>query len=110
MLFAGSDDAVVTRVKGYIDSGTCNTITFSETDCGDTATSYYKEIIYNNKRVIISNNVRFTFASRKFFFDKSLYRMWESNSQCLSPLANALLTRPRELNYRNSKLLLYINS
>ena len=48
---------MVARVKGYIDSGTCNTVTFSETDCGDTASSYYKEVIYNNKRVVISNNV-----------------------------------------------------
>ena len=52
------DDDVVSLVKSYIDSGTCNTVTFSETDCGDTASSYYKEVIYNNKRVIISNNVR----------------------------------------------------
>ena len=55
----------MTRVKGYIDSGTCNTVTFSdysETECGDTATSYYREFIYNNKRVIISNNVRYCFS------------------------------------------------
>merc|ERR1719340_364969 len=34
----GSDDEVVTRVKGYIDAGTCNTVTFpteySDTLCG----------------------------------------------------------------------------
>jgi len=51
---------VVTRVKAYIDAGTCNTVTFSEyseADCGDAATSYYKEVIYNNKRVVISNNI-----------------------------------------------------
>ena len=49
-------------MKGYIDSGTCGTVTFatySDTECGDGATSYYKEFIYNNKRVIISNNVRY---------------------------------------------------
>ena len=60
---AGSDDAVVTRVKAYIDAGTCNAVSFnseySETECGDGATSYYKEVIYNNKRVVISNNVKF---------------------------------------------------
>ena len=26
-------------------------------ECGDAATSYYKEFIYNGKRVIVSNNV-----------------------------------------------------
>merc|ERR1719184_465287 len=57
----GSDDEVVTRVKGYIDAGTCNTVTFpteySDTLCGDNAVSYYKEFLYNDKRVIISNNI-----------------------------------------------------
>ena len=28
-------------------------------ECGDAATSYYKEFIYNGKRVIVSNNVNF---------------------------------------------------
>ena len=59
--YLGSDDEVVTRVKGYIDAGTCNTVTFpteySDTLCGDNAVSYYKEFLYNDKRVIISNNV-----------------------------------------------------
>ena len=59
-------------MKGYIDSGTCNTVTFSETDCGDTASSYYREVIYNNKRVIISNNVRY------------IYSILSHNSFCLS--------------------------
>ena len=27
-------------------------------ECGDAATSYYKEFVYNGKRVIISNNVK----------------------------------------------------
>ena len=27
-------------------------------DCGDAATSYYKEFLYNGKRVIVSNNVQ----------------------------------------------------
>ena len=27
-------------------------------ECGDAATSYYKEFIYNGKRVIVSNNVK----------------------------------------------------
>merc|ERR1712227_818277 len=56
----GPDDAVVTRVKGYIDAGTCSAVTFgdySSTECADGATSYYKEFTYNNKRVIISNNI-----------------------------------------------------
>merc|ERR1712227_673620 len=49
-----------TRVKGYIDAGTCGTISFGEFDtsvCGDAASSYYKEFTYNGKRVIISNNI-----------------------------------------------------
>merc|ERR1719295_213770 len=56
----GSDDEVVTRVKGYIDAGTCGAVTFSDysdSECGDNAVSYYKEFIYNNKRIIISNNI-----------------------------------------------------
>merc|ERR1712142_911047 len=53
----GGDDEVVTRVKGYIDAGTCGAVTFSDysdSECGDNAVSYYKEFIYNNKRIIIS--------------------------------------------------------
>ena len=40
--------------------GTCNAVSFgdySDTECGDSGTSYYKEFFYNNKRVQISNNV-----------------------------------------------------
>jgi len=51
-----ADDEVVTRVKGYIDAGTCDSIS-SSSSCGDSATSYYKEITYNGKRVVISNQV-----------------------------------------------------
>merc|ERR550519_1007563 len=53
---AEADDEVVTRVKGYIDAGTCGSIS-SSSSCGDSATSYYKEITYNGKRVVISNQV-----------------------------------------------------
>jgi len=56
----GVDDEVTTRVKGFIDAGTCNAVSFgdySDTECGDSGTSYYKEFIYNNKRVQISNNI-----------------------------------------------------
>ena len=52
---------MITRVKGYIDAGTCGSVTFSDysaSECGDSATSYFKEFTYNNKRVLISNNVR----------------------------------------------------
>jgi len=49
-------DDVVTRVQGYIDAGTCGSIS-SSSSCGSSATSYYKEITYNGKRVIISNQV-----------------------------------------------------
>ena len=47
-------------MKGYIDAGTCNTVTFadfSSSECGDSASSYYKEFTYNGKRVVITNNV-----------------------------------------------------
>ena len=60
MFVPGSDDEVVTRVKSYIDAGTCTGVSFSDysnTVCGDNAVSYYKEFFYNDKRVIISNNV-----------------------------------------------------
>jgi len=56
----GVDDEVTTRVKGFIDAGTCNAVSFgdySDTECGDSGTSYYKEFIYNNKRVQVSNNI-----------------------------------------------------
>ena len=51
---------MVTRVKGYIDAGTCGSVTFSDysaSECGDSATSYFKEFTYNNKRVLVTNNV-----------------------------------------------------
>ena len=48
---------MVSRVKGYIDAGTCGDVTFSTTECGDSATSYFREFTYNDKRVLISNNV-----------------------------------------------------
>jgi len=53
---AAADDEVVTRVKGYIDAGTCGSVS-ANSNCGDSATSYYKEITYNSKRVIISSQV-----------------------------------------------------
>merc|ERR1719402_459541 len=46
------DDEVVTRVKGYIDAGTCNDVE-TEDVCDDE--SYYKEFTYNGKRVVIAN-------------------------------------------------------
>jgi len=48
---------VVDRVKGYIDAGTCTTRVSSTGNCGDSATSFYHEMTYNGKRVIISNQV-----------------------------------------------------
>ena len=57
----GGEDAVVTRVKGYIDAGTCDSVSFSAEysaeECGNGAPSYYREFEYAGKRVIISNNV-----------------------------------------------------
>merc|ERR1719154_125910 len=54
--FSDDDDEYVTLVKGYIDAGTCDS-TSANTNCGDDATSYYKEFEYNDKRVIISSGV-----------------------------------------------------
>ena len=52
---------MVTRVKGYIDAGTCDSVSFSAEysaeECGNGAPSYYREFEYAGKRVIISNNV-----------------------------------------------------
>ena len=61
----GAEDAVVTRVKGYIDAGTCGSVSFtaySAAECGDNAASYYKEFEYGGKRVQVTNNV-----SNKYF-------------------------------------------
>ena len=56
MYLAAADDEIVTRVKGYIDAGTCGSIS-ANSNCGTSASSYYKEITYNSKRVIISSQV-----------------------------------------------------
>merc|ERR1719312_2182509 len=50
------DDVYVTRVKGYIDDGTCAE-TSKTTTCGDDATSYYNEFTYNGNRVVIVNGI-----------------------------------------------------
>ena len=47
------DDDYVTLVKGFIDAGTC-TSTSANTNCGDSATSYYNEFEYNGQRVVIA--------------------------------------------------------
>ena len=51
-----ADDDYVTLVKGYIDAGTCDA-TSANTNCGDSATSYYNEFEYNGQRVIIANGI-----------------------------------------------------
>merc|ERR1712112_406832 len=50
------DDVYVTRVKGYIDDGTCAE-TSKTTTCGDDASSYYNEFTYNGNRVVISSGI-----------------------------------------------------
>lgn len=50
------DDEVTTRVKSYIDAGTCGRVSASSS-CGASATSYYREFVYTNKRVIVTNQV-----------------------------------------------------
>ena len=51
-----STDDVDDVVKGYIDAGTCDTVTTGST-CGDDATSYYSEFEYNGYRVVIANGI-----------------------------------------------------
>jgi len=50
------DDEYVSLVKGYIDAGTCEE-TYTTTNCGDDASSYYTEFEYNGNRVVISSGV-----------------------------------------------------
>jgi len=50
------DDEIMSRVKGYIDAGTCESVA-STSNCGDDATSYYKSFSYNGYNVIISSQV-----------------------------------------------------
>merc|ERR1711910_13068 len=56
----GEDDIEAT-VKSLIDAGTCDGVSYASDattdECGDAATSYYKEFMYNGKRVIVSNNI-----------------------------------------------------
>merc|ERR1719244_265088 len=52
----GSSDEVVTRVQGYIDAGTCGTVSCNNIE-GSSAESYYTEFMYNGKRVVVSSQV-----------------------------------------------------
>merc|ERR1711910_177712 len=52
----GGDDEVVTRVKSYIDSGTCARVS-SSSSCGDSAESYFREFVYKGRRIVVSNQV-----------------------------------------------------
>merc|ERR1711910_301245 len=55
------EDNIEATVKSLIDAGTCDGVSYASDattdECGDAATSYYKEFIYNGKRVIVSNNI-----------------------------------------------------
>merc|ERR1711915_110185 len=53
---ASEDDEVITLVKSYIDSGTCDEMTTGDL-CGDDAESYYAEFEYNGQRVVINNGI-----------------------------------------------------
>ena len=54
--YLDADDPIVTRVKEYIEAGNCGSIS-ANSNCGSSASSYYKEVTYNSKRVIISSQV-----------------------------------------------------
>jgi len=55
------EDNIEATVKSLIDAGTCDGVSYASDattdECGDAATSYYKEFMYNGKRVIVSNNI-----------------------------------------------------
>ena len=51
-----SSDDVEDLVKGYIDAGTCDTVT-TGSSCGDSAVSYYSEFEYNGRRIVIANGI-----------------------------------------------------
>merc|ERR1712012_1436987 len=51
-----SSDDVGDLVKGYIDAGTCDTVT-TGSSCGDSAESYYSEFEYNGRRIVIANGI-----------------------------------------------------
>ena len=51
-----STDDVDDVVKGYIDAGTCNTVTTGSL-CEDDAESYYSEFEYNGYRVVVANGI-----------------------------------------------------
>ena len=51
-----SSDDVEDLVKGYIDAGTCDTVT-TGSSCGDSAESYYSEFEYNGRRIVIANGI-----------------------------------------------------
>ena len=50
------DDDYEALVKGYIDAGTCDTVT-TGSSCGDSAESYYSEFEYNGRRIVIANGI-----------------------------------------------------
>jgi len=53
----GTKEEIRTRVKKYIDDGTCN-CPYATEECEDTAAaSHYDEFTYNGKRVIIFNRI-----------------------------------------------------
>jgi len=54
---SSDDDTYVARAKELIDAGTCNEEYADETACGDNATSYYTEFVYNGRRVIVSSGI-----------------------------------------------------
>ena len=45
-----------TTVKGYIDAGTCDSVS-TGTLCGTNATSYYSSFVYKGYRVVIANGI-----------------------------------------------------
>jgi hypothetical protein len=49
-------DSYQTKVIGYIDAGTCNSITTGSL-CGTNGTSYYSTFTYNGKRVVIISGI-----------------------------------------------------
>ena len=55
-VLSASAEEILALVKRFINVGICKSV-ITDSRCGSSARPFYKEIIYNKKRVIISSNV-----------------------------------------------------
>jgi len=78
-------DSVDDVVKGYIDAGTCDTVTTGSL-CEDDATSYYSEFEYNGYRVIVANGIPDHDAEEDMLSDENIMRRCERWTYMKVPL------------------------